>query len=84
MEKWTDSSAGGSGEVTQHRVSPSGSKSVGAPVHPNGNYDATDSRRDKGAASGFASVDDNAGSVTDKDFDHVTSRFPDGDGWKQT
>jgi len=72
------------GEPTQHRVGTHGDVNVTSPSHPNGGYDATDSRRDSGAPQGWSSVDSHAGATSDTDFTSVTSRFPDGDGWKQT
>jgi hypothetical protein len=47
-------------------------------------YDATDARRDKGAANGWASVDGKSGIMSAEDWSHVTSDFPDSGPWKQT
>jgi hypothetical protein len=46
-------------------------------------YDATDSRRDYGSPNGWTSVDTHSGVINGEDWGSV-SRFPEGDGWKQT
>lgn len=71
-------------DLTQPRISNDGSKTTGEPQHPNGGYNATDRRQDYGSASGWHSVDNGSGPVTDENWEHPSGHFPDGDGWKQT
>lgn len=64
-------------------VRPDGQGNKAAPSNPNGGYNATDRRRDKGDATGWSSVDSGSGPVSDTDFENP-GNFPDSGVWKQT
>jgi hypothetical protein len=49
------------------------------------NYDATDGRHNRADHQGWESVDRMGGIVSGTDWEHPSSRFPDGPGpWRQT